>query len=207
MERTWRDVRKGTIEFYIQIFRYLKESQLLNMRHLVHRLCLILVFMPRIQRSLNETIHAWNHHQIRTEHYQTPITLFELSRQQGIRQGWWEYDPGDSMDAAGDPLYGVDGEAPHPPMDDLRRDHEPEADVVEDAYPDTTPELEDARQYLSSRIDLDGDDDNHGIDIYLDAVHLLYTQMPDSSEEETEDEEVRSEGDEEEETGEGGSVA
>lgn len=85
------------------------------------------------------------------------------------------------MDTAGDPLYGVDGEAPHPPMADLRRDQEQEVDEVEDAYPDTTPELENAQEYLSTRIDLSRDDDNHGIDVYLDAVHLLSVHMPEFS--------------------------
>lgn len=124
MERGWRDVRKGTIETYRKIFSYLEENNLLDLNNILHQVCIILVFHDRIQDSLNRTAHAWNHHRIRTEGNLSPVALFELSRERGIREGWWEYDPGDPIEVAEHPDYGVDGEGPVPPEDEMREEWE-----------------------------------------------------------------------------------
>ncbi|KAK7034298.1 Integrase catalytic domain-containing protein [Favolaschia claudopus] len=52
MERNWRDVRKDTLEFFREIFMHLVEINLLDMENSIHRVCLFVVFQPRIQKSL-----------------------------------------------------------------------------------------------------------------------------------------------------------
>ncbi|KAJ7588911.1 hypothetical protein C8J56DRAFT_785153, partial [Mycena floridula] len=60
-------------------------------------LCLYLVFQPCIQESLDQTREAWNHHQIRTAGYRTPVAIYELSRETAIRQGYWTGDSSDDV--------------------------------------------------------------------------------------------------------------
>ncbi|KAK6993144.1 hypothetical protein R3P38DRAFT_3425961 [Favolaschia claudopus] len=115
IERLWRDVRKDALETFRQIFDYLEKNDLLDMENPVHSACLFLVFKRRIQAALDRARDAWNHHRMRTQHDKTPIAIYELSRTAAITRGYWTGDPGDDMDAASDPLYGFDGDAPLPP--------------------------------------------------------------------------------------------
>ena len=101
---------------------YLEEVQLLDMEDPVHRTCLFLVYHNQIQKSLDRTRDAWNHHKLRTEHNKTPIAIFELSRETAITRGYWTGDPGDSVEVASDPSYGFDGEAPMPPAAETAED-------------------------------------------------------------------------------------
>ncbi|KAJ7315765.1 hypothetical protein DFH08DRAFT_790196 [Mycena albidolilacea] len=64
IERLWRDVRKDTLETYRQIFIYLTDHDLLDMKNSIHCACLFLVYQPRIQASLDRTRDGWNHHKI-----------------------------------------------------------------------------------------------------------------------------------------------
>lgn len=112
IERLWRDIRKDTLEIFRKIFEYLEKNNLLDMMNDIQRLCLYVVFQPRIQESLNKTADAWNHHKIRTEHHHSPIALFELSREEAITRGYWTGDPGDDISTAGRPDYGTENELP-----------------------------------------------------------------------------------------------
>lgn len=177
MERAWRDVRKGTIETYRKIFEYLEENHLWQHDNVVHKVCLILVFHDRIQESLNRTAHAWNHHRVRTEGNLSPVALFELSRERGLREGWWQYDPGDPVEIANNPEYGVDGQGPTPPEDEMReeweRAHRQDVEAGFEVDDEKEEMLEEARRHLHGRIDLTRDDLNWGIEVYLEAVTLL----------------------------------
>jgi hypothetical protein len=56
MECSWKDVRKVTLQFYREIFIYLEELDILDMESRIDRVCLFIVFQPRIQKSLDETL-------------------------------------------------------------------------------------------------------------------------------------------------------
>lgn len=167
IERLWRDVRKDTSEVFRQIFFSLEERGLLDQENQVHRLCLFLVFSPRIQASLDRTIAAWNNHKIRTARSRTPIALFELSREVAIRKGYWTGDPGDQeIDA----FYGCDGDAPLPPQDELDEDpvegaDDPPAGDSANLESEEEADLEAARSALFD-MDFQEEDNNWGIDIY-----------------------------------------
>ncbi|PBK67943.1 hypothetical protein ARMSODRAFT_988814 [Armillaria solidipes] len=162
--RLWLDVRKDSLETFRQIFQYLEENNLLDMDNSVHHICLFLVFHPRIQASLDRTRDAWNHHQLRTEHYKTPIAIYELSREKAIRRGYWTGDPGDSVDEVRrDPYYGIDGD-------------------IHDNYPFAPPEAETALnndediefvKTLMADFNFEAEDSNWGIEVYCEAVIRL----------------------------------
>jgi hypothetical protein len=148
------------------------------MDNAVHRVCLYHVFFPCIQASLEQARLAWNNHQIRTERNRTPIMLFELSRVELLRAGKWTGDPGDEIDIADHPLYGVDGEGPLPPADEtLCEETEEQKDwpLNEDLEKEngvrvnSENELAEGLTYLAG-FDLAQDDDESGIQVYCKAV-------------------------------------
>ncbi|KAK7034254.1 hypothetical protein R3P38DRAFT_2772390 [Favolaschia claudopus] len=178
MERNWRDVRKDTLEFFREIFMYLVDINLLDMENPIHRVCLFVVFQPRIQKSLDETIASWNLHKLRTAGNKSPHAIFQLSREKAINRGYWTGDPGDPLSTASDPHYGQDPDAPLPPAEELQTDPTA-ADYTE--YPDVAAEREagvvindddevsECREILSG-MDFLSDDGNWGIDLYCTAV-------------------------------------
>ncbi|KAJ7600170.1 hypothetical protein C8J56DRAFT_879902 [Mycena floridula] len=72
--------------------------------------CKYIIFQPWIQASLQRTISSWNLHQMRTEHYKTPMLIYELSREKAIVQGYWSGDPGDDIATASHVEYGRESE-------------------------------------------------------------------------------------------------
>ncbi|KAK0432958.1 hypothetical protein EV421DRAFT_1719028 [Armillaria borealis] len=170
----WLDVHKDSLETFHQIFQYLEENNLLDMDNLVHCIYLFVVFHPRIQASLDCTHDAWNHHQLRTEHYKTPIAIYELSWEKAIRHGYWTGNPGDSVDEVRrDPYYGIDGD-------------------IHDNYPFAPPEVDPAMsqedkaetalnndkdiefvKMLMADFNFEAEDSNWGIEVYCEAVIRL----------------------------------
>jgi hypothetical protein len=160
---------------------YLEEQGLLDMESQVHRVTLFLVFQPRIQQSLNETTKSWNLHKIRTAGNKTPTAIFELSREQAIREGYWTGDPGDDITFV-DETYGQDfGSGIVPPEDEMnaeptapRSDHFSSDEEAHRAgiFVNHDAELQEAREILRD-VDLEADDNNWGIDVFCEAVVRL----------------------------------
>ncbi|KAJ6624606.1 hypothetical protein B0H10DRAFT_1908466 [Mycena sp. CBHHK59/15] len=183
IERLWRDIRKDTLESFRQIFIYLTDNDLLDMKNDMLRSCLFLVFQPRIQVSLNRTHEAWNNHKIRTDCNKTPVAIYEVSREAAIRRGYWTGDPGDDINTvANDALYGYDGEAPLPPPSDAALDatiHTPmeaplglEEERAAGICLNDDDELA-AIWELMPDFDFDFEDGNWGIYVFCRAVVLL----------------------------------
>lgn len=122
IEHLWRDVRKDTLKSFRQVFFHLEETGLLDVENAIHRVCLYIVYQPRIQASLDRTVTSWNNHHIRTANNKTPIAIYELSKMKAINRGYWTSDPGDDVSEASDPLYGEDPQACPPPNDELSED-------------------------------------------------------------------------------------
>jgi hypothetical protein len=171
IERLWRDIRKDCLETFRQIFDHLEKSDLLDMTNWIHRLCLYVVFQPRIQQSLNHTADAWNHHRLRTEHHKTPLAIYELSRLEAQTKGYWTGDPGDDITTASDPSYGSEDElnpnnhqVPEEDSSDIRVNEDNDIAYVRDAF-------------FKMGFNIDRDDQNWGIDVYCEAVIRLQTYV------------------------------
>lgn len=165
IERLWVDIQKDSLEAFRQVFLYLERNELWSKENPIQSLALYLVFQPRIQESLNRAKHAWNHHQIRTAHYRTPVAMYELSRQQLMNQGVWTGDVGDNISLV-DGWYGVEGVEDAglavPPVDPS----DPNSALHDDA------DIQEAREALGD-FDFTEDDGNWGIDVYCRAALLL----------------------------------
>lgn len=182
IERLWRDVRKDSLEGFRRTFLYLAYEDLLDMDEPIDRISLFLVYEKRIQTSLDQTAKGWNNHSLRTEGNQTPIALWELSRTEAIRKGYWSGDPGDLPAVAADPLYGCDGQAPLPPAEELDeasgtsqegKDMSLEEEREQGFRINGDAELDGAREIMGNDFDYERDDGRWGMDVYLKVRETL----------------------------------
>lgn len=152
IERLWRDLRRVVLRQFQNLFHYMEAYLLMDPLNDVHLFALHYVFMPRIQRALDEFRHQYNHHPLRTEHNLTPSQLFIASPQ--------TVDPL-TVDSN---LYGIEEEGPVPCVTD------PDSTVIVDPPMLTlTPAQE------SLLPDPLTDDQNYGIDMYLTVLSILNT--------------------------------
>jgi hypothetical protein len=191
IERLWRDVRKDSLEVWRLTFAKLEDMGLLDMENSVHRVCLFLVYQPRIQASLDRTIQAWNNHKIRTAGNKTPRAIWELSREAAKQRGDWTGDPGDDIATASGAEYGLDFEAPQPPDEEAAQDpHHRSDELPDDASAEdlssagiqvnADEELEWARDILSP-LDLQEEDNEWGMVAYCKAVAFMAETMSSGS--------------------------
>jgi hypothetical protein len=113
MERNWRE----------KVFIHLGSLTSLVWDYLLI-VCLFIIFLPCIQKSLDETLASWNLHKFRTTKNKTPLAIYELGREMAINRGYSTGNPGDDLATASHPSYGGDGSAPLPPSDELANDPE-----------------------------------------------------------------------------------
>ncbi|KAJ3926474.1 MAG: hypothetical protein NXY57DRAFT_905595 [Lentinula lateritia] len=167
IERLWRDVRKDSLEAYRKIFEYLEQNNLLDMSNSIQRLCLFVVFQPRIQESLSRTADAWNHHRLRTEGHKSPVAIYELSREYAKTRGYWTGDPGDDIHTAQHPSYGFEPE-------ETPGDHqvqEEDSDSIQVNEDGDVTFVREAFEHMD--FDFRRDDGNWGIEVYCEAVQRL----------------------------------
>ncbi|KAG6827117.1 hypothetical protein H0H93_015853, partial [Arthromyces matolae] len=127
---------------------------------------------PRIQRSLDETIAAWNSHKMRTEGNRTPTAIYELSRERAINGGYWTGDPGDNVNDIGEDYGEEDATGRMPPADEVAEEPT-QANYTEQEGVQVNDDEE--IEYVKSLLDFDylQDDGNAGIDVYCHAVMLV----------------------------------
>lgn len=76
IERLWRDVFIHVLQQFYSMFYTLEDLELLHPSEDIHKLSLHLVFLPEIQKRLDQFRQAWNHHGLRTENNRTPTQIW-----------------------------------------------------------------------------------------------------------------------------------
>ena len=76
IERLLKDVRESVTSFFIELFDNFERTGLADRYNPVHVYAMRYVFLPRINRALQEFQNQWNNHPIRTERNNLPNTLF-----------------------------------------------------------------------------------------------------------------------------------
>lgn len=174
IERFWRDLRKDVLEAYRLLFASLERQKLLDMSDPMQSMVLFLVFAHRIQASIDRAVLAWNSHQVRSEGNQEPRAIFELGRVKASRLGYWKNDARQDLEAivstasalARAQAIAANNGRPPTAVDEFRAGLR----VHDDAR------LNRARQLLHD-VDLEEDDGNWGIEVYLKAVPVLYARV------------------------------
>lgn len=142
----------------------------------IHRLVLFVVFQPRIQASLRRSADAWNHHQVRTAGNKMPIALYELSREHAKTHGYWTGDPGDDIDTASHPSYGLEDELDSQctPGDHSVPEEEDSANIRVNEDDDINFVR---KAFEEMEFDVEKEDNNWGIDVYCEAVLRFQTYV------------------------------
>ena len=76
IERLWRDMHKSATVMYYKLFYFMEHHGLLDHLNELHLWALQYVYIPRINRSLEEFTNSWNNHPIRTAQHKSPLQLF-----------------------------------------------------------------------------------------------------------------------------------
>lgn len=76
IERLWVDVYQSVTQVYQAIFTSLESSGYLHVHDEVHLFCLHYVYLPRINRHLQEFTNAWNCHPLSTERNRSPNQMW-----------------------------------------------------------------------------------------------------------------------------------
>ena len=108
IKRLWRDLHHCVTKLFYRLFNYLEQHDLLDPFNVQQVYANHIIFVPRINKALNEFRNAWNHHRIRTAHKKSPHQLFTagvllLQHSQLTAMDFFE-EVNDS--------YGVDDEGP-----------------------------------------------------------------------------------------------
>lgn len=84
VERTHRDVYEGVLCFYARLFNEMEMAGIVDPLNDIHLYCLHCVFLPRINRSLQEFVSQMNNRPISTEGNQSPLQLWTSGMLQNI---------------------------------------------------------------------------------------------------------------------------
>lgn len=124
IERLWRDLFQSCTGVFHRLFLHMEETHQLDISNDIHLWCLHYVFLPRIQRALDQFRQAWNSHRLRTEAGRSPHQLFMRGVIEQIGQGHRGIDDL-FFDPPSEPLqepeedYGVDIDGPVPEPEDV----------------------------------------------------------------------------------------
>lgn len=162
IERLWAEVNRTVVKQFKELFISMEEENILNEFDEIDLFALHYIYMPRIQKSLQEFTDQWNCHSLSTMNNVSPLQLWQTSFIENSSQNMNEdhfYDE--------NPLeYGVEPEGPLP---ELITDN----NIV-------VPEFDNhlaALDFLTNIVpDPLADDGNYGITLYLMIRNYLKSE-------------------------------
>lgn len=162
IERLWRDVFQSVTGMFYRLFYHMEHHGLLNATNEIHLFTLHYIFLPRINRSLQNFKSSWNHHSTRTEHNSTPSQLFTSGALRLRNMGMVSLDFFDTVNDR----YGVD------------EGHFTNEDDVELVIPEVNVQLTSHQmQQIETTIDLLASSDNYGIELYTTTVDTVQQML------------------------------
>ena len=163
IERYWRDMHRCVTSIYYKLFYYLEHNSLLNPHDNFHLFALHYVFIPRVNRSLNQFVNAWNSHGVRSECGQSPNQLFTAGSLRLRNSGLTAFDFFDNVPES----YGS-----HDSEETSSDENEDSGQEIE--VPQTRINIsdEDFSQLCSNINPLDESDD-FGADLFMSTLELL----------------------------------
>ena len=73
IERLWRDI--SVLQLFYRLFYHLEQTGILDPLNL-HLFVLHYVYVPVINRALNDYVNAWNHHSLSSSHSEIPLPIY-----------------------------------------------------------------------------------------------------------------------------------
>ncbi|XP_064638875.1 uncharacterized protein LOC135494625 [Lineus longissimus] len=156
IERLWRDVGQNVNSFFIELFDNMEHTGLADRYNPVHIYALRYIFVPRINRALDEFRNQWNNHPVRTEKHNTPNMLF--------LRGMMVHNDAFDLDL----INTVDEDGPVPDIQTNNNVQVPELPF--DLSEDTVLQLQ-------TEVDPLADDGYFGANLFLSAVEIVNRQI------------------------------
>ena len=87
VERMHHDVYQGVLCFFVKMFEYLESCQLFDPLNDIHMYALHFIYLPRINKSLQEFVNQWNSQPILTERNLSPMQLYTACILENLNSG------------------------------------------------------------------------------------------------------------------------
>ena len=162
IERLWRDTFNSVAHLYYSMFYDMEDTGCLDPFDDRDLFCLHYIFLPRIQCQLQQFVHSWNRHPLRTERNQSPITLWTNGIQEALHN---PCDTSNSSILEGMASFGTDADGPPANPFDQGAVNVPEINI------DLS---EDQLQVLRSQFDPLSSSDCYGLDHYIALRHAIH---------------------------------
>ena len=162
IERLWVDLRRVVVSYYIRFFLHLESSQVLDTLNEDHLFALHYVFLPRINRAIEEFIHDWNYHPLSSTGNRSPLSVWYSGVSSSINS---LYSATESIIHGQDwSTYGIDDDGPVPSVS---------TDNIVEVPPTHIPLTNEQQAHLTRTISPLADDGTHGCNLYLQTLHFI----------------------------------
>lgn len=158
--RLWAEVNRVVSYHYVNLFNFMQEQGILDSLNELHMFCLHYIYLPRIQRSVNEFREQWNNHGLSTQGGQTPLQLWHMGIVNNV--GLPDSISDDIFNV--DHTFGVDEEGPLPEFQTNNNVIIPHNDVTVNETTIT---------FIQRSVDPLQNDGNHGINLFVNLVDFL----------------------------------
>ncbi|KAB0801248.1 hypothetical protein PPYR_05602 [Photinus pyralis] len=116
IERLWAEVNRIVTRHFKDLFLFMSYNDYLDEHSDIDLFCLHYVFLPRIEKCLEEFVNQWNHHSLSSARAKSPFQLWSLAHLEGQH---YENIVGMEDDAyfENPNLYGLDEMGPPPEIE------------------------------------------------------------------------------------------
>ena len=162
IERLWVDLRRVLISYYIRLFSHLENVGALDRLNEEHLFALHYVFLPRINRGIDEFVLDWNNHPLSSAGNRSPLSIWHSGITSAINS---QYTAVESVVSEHDwSTFGIDEDGSV-----AASTSENFVEVPEVRIPLSNQQLEELSQCISPL----ADDGNHGCNLYIETVHMV----------------------------------
>ena len=142
IERLWVDLRRVLVSYYTRLFSHLENAGVLDRLNEVHLFALHYVFLPRINRGIDEFVLDWNNHPLSSAGNRSPLSVWYSGVTSSINT---QYSAGQNIVEGQDwSTFGIDEDGPvaESTSDNL-------VEVAEVSVPLTHRQLQELRENIS----------------------------------------------------------
>lgn len=157
VERVHRDFYSRVLAFHARTFETMEDERILDTSDDVHLFSLHHVYVPRINRSLNEFTQQMNHHPVSTENNPSPLQMWEQGMLENMHSGHTAL-PSEEIENFGVDLEGALS---------LKED-----DYQVNVVPSTIELTEQQLTQMPSPLQ---NDENCGVNIFKQCVELIHS--------------------------------
>ena len=167
IERLWVEVKNNVVSYYCNLFYFLEQHHLLDPINELHLFALHYIFLPRINRTLDEMVRSWNNHPMSTERNRSPRQLWHSGISAATNSNYLAMQSVFASDQEMNEFGHGGGPTP-----DLDSDNDVEVPEVSFALSG------EQWQQLQQNVEPLENDNNHGINLFIAALDIICERLP-----------------------------